>query len=213
MVNPPVSQAFPSTESKFITSRPPLSRTRTRTSSIFSTCSGISFKSAFEVSKGPTTVFVSQRPEKHEAYGSFIPLRSATSSLKSFVSDPSSYVSQFPPKRRRTTSYNIRTSLASSWEDPDAPPSPGVPYITRTLPSSPIFPSSPSSSRHSLNTRSDLHPILAKLERKSRLCTKTVHCSTCRKTGTDFPRCGKCGEMWCSRSCRLVGGKRHACAT
>lgn len=56
-----------------------------------------------------------------------------------------------------------------------------------------------------------LHPILSKLEKSSRFCTQTVSCSTCGKPGQDYPRCSKCGELWCSRSCRLVGGKRHVC--
>ncbi|KAF9533255.1 hypothetical protein CPB83DRAFT_539323 [Crepidotus variabilis] len=58
-----------------------------------------------------------------------------------------------------------------------------------------------------------LHPILAKLEKSSRFCTQTIYCSTCGKSGSDYPRCAKCGEQWCSRSCRLVGGKRHVCPT
>jgi len=57
-----------------------------------------------------------------------------------------------------------------------------------------------------------LHPVLAACEKKSKFSTQTV-CATCRKVGYDYPRCAKCGEMWCSRICRLRGGaKRHVCS-
>ncbi|KII90855.1 hypothetical protein PLICRDRAFT_90616 [Plicaturopsis crispa FD-325 SS-3] len=56
-----------------------------------------------------------------------------------------------------------------------------------------------------------MHPILSAVERKSRLCAAST-CATCKKSGFDFPRCGQCGDMWCSRECRLHGGvKRHVC--
>ena len=154
-------------------------------------------RSLYEITKGQTTVIVSHQPEKHEAWGSFIPLRSATTSLREFMSVSSSFSIQSSPKWRRT--HDIQLSNSSS-------PKPTVPYITRTLPPSP-----PSSISH--HVQSDLHPILSQLERKSKLCTQKVYCSTCKKTGADFPRCGKCGETWCSRSCRLVGGKRHVCGS
>ena len=167
-------------------------------------------QSVFDIIKGEPTVTVSQRPEKHEAWGSFIPLRSATTSLREFVS----VMPHSSPKRRRTPSYNIRKSISSCCDD--NPPSLTAPYITRTLPPSPVLgPPSPTSSSSSSiisrNVQSDLHPILQQLENKSKLCTKKFYCSTCGKAGSDFPRCGKCGEIWCSRPCRLVGGKRHVC--
>ncbi|KAI6147112.1 hypothetical protein BKA82DRAFT_808166 [Pisolithus tinctorius] len=55
-----------------------------------------------------------------------------------------------------------------------------------------------------------LHPVLETLEKKSRLSCSS-QCSTCLKPGRDFPRCGRCGQMWCSRGCRLQGGKKHVC--
>jgi hypothetical protein len=144
-------------------------------------------RSLYEIVQGQTTVIVSQQPEKHEAWGSFIPLRSATTSLREFISVSSPYSIQSSP--------------------------PKVPYITRTLlPTDPSSTSS-SSSMISHHVQSDLQPILAQLERKSKFCTQKISCSTCRKIGSDFPRCGKCGETWCSRSCRLVEGKRHVCGS
>ncbi|KAF8319116.1 hypothetical protein DL93DRAFT_2164797 [Clavulina sp. PMI_390] len=59
-----------------------------------------------------------------------------------------------------------------------------------------------------------LHPALAAVERSSRLLKSTVACAVCGDVGKDFPRCGKCGEAWCSRECRmksLAGKKRHVC--
>jgi len=168
------------------------SRTRTRTLSLLSISSGSSVRSLYEITKGQTTVIVSQQPEKHEAWGSFIVLRSATTSLHEVLSASTSYSIQSSPKHK-------------------------VPYITRTLPPSPVQvcpPSSTSSfSMTSHHVQSNLTPILAQLEKKSKLCRQKMHCSTCRKTGADFPRCGKCGESWCSRSCRLVEGKRHVCGS
>ena len=61
-----------------------------------------------------------------------------------------------------------------------------------------------------------LDPVLQAAERASKLLKSTVQCSTCGDRGKDFPRCGKCGEAWCSRQCRLKGlssggTKKHVC--
>ncbi|KAF8807121.1 hypothetical protein BYT27DRAFT_7189209 [Phlegmacium glaucopus] len=201
------AQSISTAETTFTVPFCPISRSRTRALSLLSISSGTSVHSVFEITKGEATVIVSQKPEKHEAWGSFIPLRSATTCLREFISVAPSYTNQSSPKRRRTSSYGIRTP-ASSYRENSKTSSPEIPYITRT-PS----PTSPSSSMISHNVHSDLHPILARLEKKSKLCTKKVYCSTCGKAGSDFPRCGKCGEFWCSRSCRLVEGKRHVCSS
>ncbi|KAL4069873.1 hypothetical protein V8B97DRAFT_554860 [Scleroderma yunnanense] len=58
--------------------------------------------------------------------------------------------------------------------------------------------------------KQNLHPVLEALERRSRLSCQS-QCSTCLKLGRDYPRCGRCGQMWCSRECRLQGGKKHIC--
>ena len=184
-----------------------MSRSRRRALSLLSISSSISLRSVPEIAKGETTVIVSQKPEKHEAWGSFIPLRSATTSLREFTSVPP-YTNPSSPRRRRT-SYASKSSYSGDSQSSF----PNVPYITRTLPT-PIRPPSLISSSSSMTSHhadSDLHPTLAQLEKKSKFCKQKLYCSTCRKAGTDFPRCAKCGEMWCSRSCRLVGGKRHVC--
>lgn len=61
---------------------------------------------------------------------------------------------------------------------------------------------------------SDLTPALADLEHNSRFRVQAV-CITCKKTGTNFPSCGHCGERWCSRDCRIKGGvgRRHLCTS
>lgn len=70
-------------------------------------------------------------------------------------------------------------------------------------------PSSPSTDH--ADDPAKLHPVLEAVEKGSKLSCRT-RCSTCRKAGTNFPRCPRCDEMWCSRTCRLQGGKKHTCA-
>lgn len=69
----------------------------------------------------------------------------------------------------------------------------------------------PANTSSHTRSQSEMHPILARLERQSKLCKSKTQCATCGETGADFPRCGKCNQMWCSRECRLTGGKRHVC--
>ncbi|EMD39960.1 hypothetical protein CERSUDRAFT_122092 [Gelatoporia subvermispora B] len=54
---------------------------------------------------------------------------------------------------------------------------------------------------------------LEDLEQASRFRVNAV-CVTCRKKGSNFPSCSSCGEMWCSRECRLKsnGGRGHLCS-
>ncbi|KAI0822271.1 hypothetical protein BC628DRAFT_686340 [Trametes gibbosa] len=115
----------------------------------------------------------------------------------------------------------------------DAPPSPALPSICRTPSSytgSEYFSTAPSSAGPAtpvhtmaplpppLLTRkaesSSLHPVLEGLERTSMFAVRTP-CASCGRNGSNFPCCPKCGEMWCSRACRLQkgNGKRHTCAS
>lgn len=66
----------------------------------------------------------------------------------------------------------------------------------------------PSPLEYSVST--GLHPILKAVESASKLSYRTI-CVACLKPGKDFPRCPRCGDMWCSRECRMQGGKRHVC--
>ncbi|KAJ4482159.1 hypothetical protein J3R30DRAFT_2133187 [Lentinula aciculospora] len=105
------------------------------------------------------------------------------------ASPTSSFSSRAPsvPRITRTSSYDTHSSVSSS-------PS----LLDSTLPPARLKPT-------------DMNPILSELERKSKLCIEVAGCATCGKSGTDYPRCSKCGEMWCSRPCRLRGGKKHLC--
>lgn len=182
--------------------------------SMLTVSSTASSRSMFEITKtlaSPT--IVSPRPENEEARGSFIPVRSAANTLRSFANGHTTIIPRSPGKRRRVTFKETPSYLL--FDDDDDVLSP-VTY-TRAFPAqkkryqgSPISPSSPTKASRDVNS-SDLHPVLAKLEKESRLCTQMVYCSTCKKPGQDYPRCGKCGVMWCSRTCRLVAGKRHIC--
>jgi len=61
-----------------------------------------------------------------------------------------------------------------------------------------------------------LHPALAVVEQSSRLLKQSIRCAVCSDVGRDFPRCGKCGDAWCSRECRIKSlgeKKRHECTS
>ena len=192
---------------------------RTRRSSL-SISSSVFLGSIFEISKSHSTSVMSMLPHTHEAYGSFIPVRSAACTLQDLAACVS------PPirrtiKRRRKVTFDDKCSYSPSWDDYGSSSSSSrTPHITRsTHHTSPMAPPSPTSTVSSLSPPTsplltpteELHPILARLEERSRLCVKLTQCTTCRKQGSDFPRCPKCGDTWCSRPCRLMGGKRHIC--
>ncbi|KAJ7104343.1 hypothetical protein B0H15DRAFT_942339 [Mycena belliarum] len=60
-------------------------------------------------------------------------------------------------------------------------------------------------------TQTRIHPVLYALERDSRMGTGRVACAGCTAKGTNFPRCKKCSQVWCSRECRL--SSVHRCVT
>lgn len=190
---------------------------RTRASSLLSTTSGISIRTAHELVKSRPTAIVVEPSEKHDVWGSFVPMNSAAVSLRKIVSKPH-------PKRLKVTLFEKRLTMPIYDPDSeDTPPTSPIPHITRTLTyhsvqrsphptSSAIFTVQEIPEPHIAKTT--LHPVLANLERKSKLISpKADYCSTCKKPGRDFPRCGKCQNMWCSRECRLMGGRRHFCGS
>ncbi|KAI0770314.1 hypothetical protein C8Q74DRAFT_1274758 [Fomes fomentarius] len=148
---------------------------------------------------------------------------------------------QFHTRPHSHSCSRTRTSPAAvqDVDDIDPPPSPDLPSICRTPSSysyseSDYFPTAPSSAGpptpvHTAATlppsagaaaaacrkskKESLHPVLEGLERASLFRVRTA-CATCGKYGSNFPCCPKCGEMWCSRACRLQkgDGKRHVCA-
>nr|VWP00411.1 Type III secretion system ATPase [Ganoderma boninense] len=143
--------------------------------------------------------------------------------------------------RRRHRSDAPRAGTTQHWRSAsDAPPidppgSPDLPSICRTpssYSSSDNFPTAPSSAGPTTpvhtgptlptstlkmvrrkSEASSLHPVLENLERTSLFRVVTA-CATCGKCGSNFPCCPKCGEMWCSRACRLQkgNGKKHICS-
>ncbi|PIL22547.1 hypothetical protein GSI_15236 [Ganoderma sinense ZZ0214-1] len=143
--------------------------------------------------------------------------------------------------RRRHRSDAPRPGVTRHWRSLsdapliDPPGSPDLPSICRTpssYSSSDCFPTAPSSAgpmtpvhtgatlpagtpkmERRKSEASSLHPVLENLERTSLFRIVTA-CATCGKRGSNFPCCPKCGEMWCSRACRLQkgNGKKHVCS-
>ncbi|KAF8655485.1 hypothetical protein AX16_003043 [Volvariella volvacea WC 439] len=197
----------PFLQTAYPTSPSSSARSRRRTLSLISTFSSTSSNAPLDISKTTPSVVLTVRPERYDAMGSFAPTASATASLRYLVSSKS--------RRKQLKPLWLDTTDTPS---PSGPPSPIIPSISRTA--SPPYVISPSPSHANLppaeasdyqRSSGGMNPILASLERKSKLCANQVQCATCKKWGRDYPRCGKCNLMWCSRECRLVGGKRHVC--
>lgn len=199
----------------------PTRPTRKRTLSLAS-FSSIPSKITLNLFKAePATVNLHTR--SHSVYGSFAPTPSALPALRQ-LKPPSAHTKSFlmrHPHRiqiipRRWTEDEVDSPFSSHVS------SPSIPSLSRT---SSIPPDSPAASTRTTSTlvelnqahfrkgSNELDPILAKLERKSKLLMKKVYCSTCNKAGSDYPKCGKCNSMWCSRECRMLGGKRHICSS
>ncbi|KAG6841985.1 hypothetical protein C0991_004476 [Blastosporella zonata] len=135
---------------------------------------------------------VTAHARSHTVYGSFTPTPSARPSLdhlkrSSARSKPMFSVSRLPR-------LHISTHYPWAEEESDSPlssgsTSPSIPSFSRTASPPPVSTSttleSPMilSQGHARKGSSELDPILAKLERKSKLLTKKVYCVTCRKDG------------------------------
>lgn len=200
-------------------------RVRKRTVSLTSISSTQSRITLDFVKSEPTAVATIHTLPR-DAYGSFIPTASARNSLQFFSKCPVSS----PARPPGLSFHSYRKRPKFMWiEDNDSPlssglPSPTIPSISRTSSSSSIpsqnhtvlapslmLPRIRESRSGHQRSVTELDPILAKLERKSRLLTQKVYCATCKKLGSDYPKCGRCNDMWCSRECRMYGGKRHVC--
>ncbi|KDQ62418.1 hypothetical protein JAAARDRAFT_30323 [Jaapia argillacea MUCL 33604] len=161
------------------------------------------------------------------------------------VCDDASTCGSFTPTRSAFDSLRLHKSSTSQWQSnsshhpsppsPECPSSPvgstfsSIPSISRTT--SPVSPTDSlytadtsvhSSPQSTLKLRAPLrrvesntmNPILSNLETASKLRT-TCRCATCGVPGSNFPKCPRCAEMWCSRECRVrsCGGKKHVCST
>ncbi|KAG9315766.1 hypothetical protein JVU11DRAFT_3415 [Chiua virens] len=107
-------------------------------------------------------------------------------------SPPDSPLSLFQPFSRSRRSPSISRTLLTDfdWGRPSGPVS------------SPVIEND--------DNPANLHPVLKALEKGSKLSCRSI-CSACMKAGTNFPRCPRCDATWCSRECRLQGGKKHVC--
>ncbi|PFH53981.1 hypothetical protein AMATHDRAFT_45016 [Amanita thiersii Skay4041] len=95
---------------------------------------------------------------------------------------------------------HVHTGITSAIQNPSM-------QLTRTI-SSP-YPGF--SSPTEIKPESTLKNDLIEIEGTSRFMKQQFFCSTCNKSGVNFPKCGKCDKAWCSRECRLKTGKRHIC--
>lgn len=208
--------------------RPAALSSRKRTSSLLSVSSSRSSKITLDLPKATASALVTAPTGKQDTFGAFIPTGSASESLMCIAhSSRTSLIGRTWPRSRRSPPHSIFP------EDPEldmssGPPSPTssksyIPSISRTSSSYSVStpPTSPPTSILDFDVVSaiekgkgnaDLDPILAILEKSSRFCTRKVYCATCHKSGTSYPSCARCGEMWCSRNCRLVNGQRHVCS-
>ncbi|KAG1751238.1 hypothetical protein EDB19DRAFT_1282502 [Suillus lakei] len=148
-----------------------------------------------------------------QAHGSFTTTVPAVFWLRSCFSIPSkSHGKRLDTGWVNEYSFELSNSPRSRSRSPDRP------SISRTSSMSSALGEHPLSSHDSPppsplgDNVSTLCPILEAIENASRLSCRTV-CVTCLKTGRDFPHCPRCGDMWCSRECRMQGGKRHVCRT
>jgi len=150
-----------------------------------------------EPSQGFTTV-----------YGSFTTTTSAADCLRASLKIKIPTYTKYPRTQCDDDTPPDSPLSSDSYRSPSISRMPLPPDSDWSEPkmSSEIFTQPPSPSVENLN----LHPILEALEKRSRLSCRS-QCSTCSKIGRDYPRCGRCGQMWCSRECRLQGGKKHIC--
>ncbi|KAF9077652.1 hypothetical protein BDP27DRAFT_483019 [Rhodocollybia butyracea] len=163
--------------------------------------------------------------ETEVAMGSFTPIHSAFPRLTNLITScyPGSTPSGYSRRRLRSMfewpdahsesggsdTSSVPASPTSSLRSSFAP----IPGISRTSSLDSNSYSCSLSDEPFHRKHSEMNPILSELERRSKLCNTIVGCATCGKLGSDYPRCGNCGEMWCSRSCRLRDGKKHICAS
>ncbi|KAJ7250896.1 hypothetical protein B0H12DRAFT_658995 [Mycena haematopus] len=166
---------------------------RARTSSSLSGC---------DLGKRSASVYLTVR-SAHSVFGAFSPTPDAHAALAVLVAPRRT--KKFPPlPTRALTIPSISRTAAPFSAVPVSPSSAPLldfdtGYATPRPTASPPPPQDATA------------PALASLERRSRLCATRTECATCGVPGTNFPACGRCGAVWCSRACRLPNGVRHVC--
>ncbi|KAI0761956.1 hypothetical protein BD413DRAFT_485015 [Trametes elegans] len=165
--------------------------------------------------------------ENHDATATHHYLSSARDALLVFVGGTP--VDERPSRSPTRTFFRDRAPASHSPDSRTSPSSQGSrtrpsarsPSRTPSIDSLDTASSSeaPATPRtHSPSPAHELAPTLEDLERTSRFRVESV-CVRCRRAGSNFPSCAKCGERWCSRECRLQGqlgaaqaqAQAHAC--
>ncbi|TFK91110.1 hypothetical protein K466DRAFT_342874 [Polyporus arcularius HHB13444] len=176
--------------------------------------------------------------ESHDASATYHYLASARDSLLSFISGVpiEERPSRAPTRTFRDHSVSISAgassnsrarSMASSESRPRAisrvsaqlsptrfstrgrspSPTPSIDSVdTASSSEAPATPRTNSILAHELPASSSLE----ELERTSRFRVPCV-CTSCKRAGSNFPSCAKCGDVWCSRDCRVGTAGTHAC--
>ena len=198
--------------------------TRTRAVSQVSLPSAHSPKITLDVPKTRPTSVVTIQTGPQNRFATFSPTSSASATLRLFATANSCRSSSAPSTRQRSKSPLQHLWPAGCSQDLESPSEPSTPctmdsssFMSRTTSSfyaSDDANTSSTALSEALPPKSPsvkLNPILASLEKNSKLCEQNI-CAACSKPGRDYPRCGKCKESWCSRECRLNGRKRHICS-
>ena len=174
--------------------------------------------------KTSPTLLVTIQPGCHDALGTFTITNSASQVLQSLCSSYRETPIRKPRRQRPELVLDLMFDVKSSRSSrtPSSPLSSvgsattSIPSLIRGLSDS-DQPSSMSSPTTLCETPQMEAPkfdsVFAKIETQSKLCSRDVVCVTCRKPGVNYPKCSRCGDMWCSRECRLFGGaKKHLCS-
>jgi hypothetical protein len=115
------------------------------------------------------------------------------------VFEDSSDYEEFIPRRMEPEKIVRVHSRVSSTATPRRPsPSQKSPSATPTPPTR-------------ANSNCGINSILAQVEKASKFRMHST-CSKCLREGLDYPKCPRCSETWCSRECRVAGG-RHSCGS
>ncbi|CAK5270314.1 unnamed protein product [Mycena citricolor] len=206
---------------KSLSDFPDLSSRKTRLRRCKTSSSLFAAKVSLELpTKTDPSVYLTVRGGK-TSVGSFSPIPDAQSALRvlakparhpvlAWISGPS--VAPSPPKLLTAIPSISRTASSSPVSSPTTTAATSLSDYDRNYYHPTKMPTPRATEHSQTTTPCGTPPGLASLERSSRLCTTFVHCATCGTSGSKFPSCGRCGQSWCSRACRLPGGVRHSCA-